>query len=103
MALRWRATAAAAFCALHLLVFVPGVGEWSSIIDNDFAPQADAIVNGGELPYRDQEIEYPPLSVPILVLPEYLGEGTESFREGFGFEMLIFDLALVALLALALP
>jgi hypothetical protein len=103
VALRWRATAAAAFCALHLLVFVPGIGEWSSIIDNDFAPQADAIVNRGELAYRDQEIEYPPLSVPILVLPEYLGEGTESFREGFGVEMLIFDLALVALIALALP
>jgi hypothetical protein len=103
VALRWRATAAAAFCALHLLVFVPGIGEWSSILDNDFAPQADAIVNGGELPYRDQEVEYPPLSVPVLVLPEYLGEGTQNFREGFGFEMLIFDIALIVLIAVALP
>jgi hypothetical protein len=99
---RWRATAAVLFCALHLLAFVPGVGEWSSIIDNDFAPQADAI-QGGELPYRDQEIEYPPLSVPVLVGPAYFGNGTESFREGFAWEMLAFDLAIVVLLALALP
>lgn len=103
MATRWRVTAAALVGAFHLLVFVPGVGDWSSIIDNDFAPQADAIVNGGELPYADQEIEYPPLSVPILVAPEYFGEGTESFREGFAWEMLAFDLALVILMALAVP
>ncbi len=103
MAGRWRATAAVAVCALHLLVFIPEVGEWSSIIDNDFAPQADAIVDGGELPYRDQEIEYPPLSIPVLVAPEYFGEGIDSFRETFAWEMLGFDLALVVLIALALP
>lgn len=103
MPIRRRATAAALVCALHLLALVPGIGEWSSIIDNDFAPQAEAIVEGGELPYRDQEIEYPPLSVPVLVAPEYFGDGIESFRHGFAWEMLGFDLALVILIALALP
>src|SRR5262245_26309509 len=88
VALRWRAAAAALVCALHLAVFAPTAGDWSSIIDNDFAPQADAIVNGGELPYRDQRIEYPPLSVPVLIAPEWWGDGTDSFREGFAWEML---------------
>ena len=61
MATRWRATAAALVCALHLALFVPTIGDWSSVLVNDFAPQAQAI-KGGEKPYRDQKIEYPPLS-----------------------------------------
>jgi Glycosyltransferase family 87 len=98
----WRATAAVVTCVLHVAVFAPTVGDWSSIINNDFAPQAEAI-QAGDLPYRDQDIEYPPLSVPVLVGPAYFGNGTDSFREDFAWEMLAFDLALVCLMALALP
>jgi hypothetical protein len=102
VATRWRATAAVVTCLIHVAVFAPSVGDWSSVVDNDFAPQADAI-QAGELPYRDQGLEYPPLSVPVLVGPAYIGNGTESFREDFAWEMLGFDLALVALMALVLP
>jgi Glycosyltransferase family 87 len=102
MPLRWRATAAALVCALHLALFVPTIGEWSSILINDFAPQAQAIKEG-ELPYRDQEIEYPPLSIPVLIAPAYFDESTEGFVDGFMWEMLAFDLAIIALIALALP
>jgi hypothetical protein len=98
----WRATAAVVTCVFHVAVFAPTVGDWSSIINNDFAPQAEAI-QAGDLPYRDQDIEYPPLSVPVLVGPAYFGNGTDSFREDFAWEMLAFDLALVCLMALALP
>jgi hypothetical protein len=102
MATRWRATAAALVCALHLALFVPTIGDWSSVLINDFAPQAQAI-KGGDLPYRDQDIEYPPLSVPILIAPIYIDDSTQGFLDGFMWEMLAFDLAIVVLIALALP
>ncbi|HEY7266342.1 MAG TPA: glycosyltransferase 87 family protein [Solirubrobacterales bacterium] len=103
MPLRWRATAAALVCALHLALFAPTIGDWSSVLVNDFAPQARAIKDG-DLPYRDQAIEYPPLSVPVLIAPAYLGdESTQGFIDGFMWEMLAFDLAIVVLIALALP
>ncbi len=99
---RWRATAAALVCALHLALFVPTIGDWSSILVNDFAPQAKAIKDG-DLPYRDQRIEYPPLSIPVLIAPAYIDDSTQGFVDGFMWEMLAFDLAIVALIALGLP
>ena len=102
MATRWRATAAAVVCALHLAIFVPTIGDWSSVLLNDFAPQAQAIKDG-DLPYRDQQIEYPPLSVPILIAPIYIDDSTQGFVDGFMWEMLAFDLAMIILIAFALP
>ena len=102
MATRWRATAAAVVCALHLALFAPTVGDWSSVLFNDFAPQASAI-QAGDLPYRDQDIEYPPLSVPVLIAPAYVSNGTQGFVDGFMWEMLAFDLAVVVVIAFALP
>jgi hypothetical protein len=102
VATRWRATAAALVCALHLALFVPTIGDWSSILISDFAPQAQAI-KGGDLPYRDQRIEYPPLSVPVLIAPVYVDDSTQGFADGFMWEMLTFDLGIVVLIALALP
>jgi hypothetical protein len=102
VATRWRATAAALVCALHLALFAPTIGDWSSILINDFAPQAQAIKDG-DLPYRDQELEYPPLSIPVLIAPIYLDDSTQGFVDGFMWEMLVVDLGLVVLIALALP
>ena len=102
MSLRGRATAAVVVCALHLALFVPTIGDWSSILVNDFAPQAQAIKDG-DLPYRDQDLEYPPLSIPVLIAPIYLDDSTQGFVDGFQWEMLAFDLAILVLIALALP
>jgi hypothetical protein len=102
LAIRWRATAAALICTLHLAVFVPQIGEWSSVLVNDFAPQAQAIKNGDQ-PYRDQGIEYPPLSLPFLIGPIYVDDSTQGFVDGFQWEMLAFDLGLVVLIAFGLP
>jgi hypothetical protein len=99
---RWRATAAVLVCALHLALFAPTIGDWSSILVNDFAPQAKAIKDG-DLPYRDQAIEYPPLSIPVLIAPAYVDDSTQGFVDGFMWEMLAFDLAIVVVIALALP
>jgi Glycosyltransferase family 87 len=102
VATRWRATAAVLVCALHLALFVPTIGDWSSILINDFAPQAKAIKDG-DLPYRDQDIEYPPLSIPVLIAPIYIDDSTQGFVDGFMWEMLVFDLAIVVLISLGLP
>jgi len=102
LALSSRITAGIVFCLLHLAVFIPTIGEPSSVLQNDFELQAQAIKDG-DLPYRDQELEYPPLSIPVLVGPAYLGEGQQAFIQGFQWEMIVFDLAIVLLLALALP
>jgi Glycosyltransferase family 87 len=102
MPLRWRATAAALVCALHLALFAPTIGDWSSVLVNDFAPQAKAIKEG-DLPYRDQRIEYPPLSIPVLIAPAYIDDSTQGFIDGFMWEMLAFDLAIIVLIGLALP
>src|SRR5690349_16614033 len=102
MPIRWRATAAVLVCALHLALFVPTIGDWSSILINDFAPQAKAIENG-DRPFRAQDIEYPPLSIPVLIAPIYFDDSTQGFVDGFMWEMLAFDLALIVLIALALP
>jgi hypothetical protein len=102
VATRWRATAAALVCALHLALFAPTIGDWSSILVNDFAPQGQAIKDG-DLPYRDQQIEYPPLSILVLIAPAYVDDSTQGFVDGFMWEMLAFDLAIIVLIALALP
>jgi Glycosyltransferase family 87 len=101
VATRWRATAAAVVCALHLAVFTPTIGDWSLVLLNDFAPQAQAIKDG-DLPYRDQQIEYPPLSVPVLIAPIYVDDSTQGFVDGFMWEMLAFDLAMIVLIAFGL-
>ncbi len=51
-------------CALHLVLLAPTVGSWSSILERDFGPEAVAIEHG-DRPYDDQELEYPPLSIPL--------------------------------------
>jgi MFS family permease len=42
-----------------------------------------APVLDGELPYREQFFEYPPLAAPAIVLPGLLGTGEEAFRWAF--------------------
>jgi Glycosyltransferase family 87 len=59
---------------------------------------AERIVDG-EVPYRDFEFEYPPLAIPVLVLPELAGD---DYLAAFELEMAAFGALMVALLALAL-
>lgn len=88
-------------CGLHLALLVPAVGEFGGPIVNDFGPEAEAI-EAGDRPYADQELEYPPLSIPVLLAPAIPGEDLSSYNEAFQWEMIAFDLAIVLLLALAL-
>lgn len=97
-----RALIAAVACALHLAVLVPAIGQDAGSVRNDFAPEAIAIENGDK-PYRDQDLEYPPLSIPVLMAPALFSEGIDAYNDHFEAWMLLFDLAIVALLALGTP
>jgi hypothetical protein len=98
---RARAIAVACVCALHLALLVGELDGWSSVLQLDFGPEAEAIESGA-LPYRDQDLEYPPLSIPVIVAPALFTEGVEDYQRAFEWEMIVFDLAIVALLSLAL-
>lgn len=99
---RARATIAVLACAAHLAVLAPTIGQESGSVRNDFAPEAIAIEDG-ERPYRDQNLEYPPLAIPVIVAPALASEGVDGYNDAFQAAMLLFDLAIVALLALWLP
>ncbi len=93
--------AAALGCLLHLAVLAPLAGEPSVILDRDFGPDAEAILNGAR-PYGDLDFEYPPLALALTVAPGAVSEGEEGYRRAFAWQMLGFDLAIVVLLALGL-
>jgi hypothetical protein len=96
-----RAVAAVVCCVLHLALLVPSVGEEGGPVETDFWPEAEAI-EGGAKPYADEELEYPPLSIPVIVAPALAGEALADYAEAFHWEMIGFDLAIVLLLALGL-
>ena len=99
---RQRGIAAVVAVALHLALLVPTIGQQGGVLGTDFGPEAEAI-EGGALPYGDEELEYPPFSIPVIVGPALVGEGAEAYNEDFEIQMLVVDLAIVLLLALALP
>ena len=101
MTIGQRVVAATLTIAWHLALFVPTIGEGFGILEGDFAPQAEAIENG-DLPYADQKLEYPPLSFVVLQAPALFGDGTDAYVRAFQWEMLLFDLAIILVLALAL-
>jgi hypothetical protein len=98
---RAKALTAICVCALHLALLVGELDGWSSVLQLDFGPEAEAIESGA-LPYRDQDLEYPPLSIPVIVAPALFTEGVEGYQRAFEWEMIVFDLAIVALLSLGL-
>jgi hypothetical protein len=102
MTRRERLIALAVVAVIHIAAFAPTIGASSSIIDRGFSPQSERILDG-ELPNREVDFEYPPLALPLVVGPAAVSDGLQGYRDAFELEMLAFDLALVALLALAAP
>jgi hypothetical protein len=102
MSLRDRAIAAAVVAGIHLIALGLLIGEPSeSILDGVFHVQAEEILDGA-LPYADRGYEYPPLSLPLVLAPGVFTDSELAYRQAFGWEMMVFDLAIVALLAFAL-
>jgi Glycosyltransferase family 87 len=56
-----------------------------------------APVLDGELPYRDQFFEYPPLAAPAVVVPGLVGTGEETFRWAYAGWTLLLAAAVVLL------
>ncbi|MGH2963347.1 MAG: glycosyltransferase 87 family protein [Solirubrobacterales bacterium] len=87
--------------AVHLAVLGPLADEGSVIVPPVFQPEAEAILDGA-LPYADRDFEYPPLALPVLLAPGLIADGQASYSEAFAWEMIVFDLAIVALLGFGL-
>lgn len=74
-------------------------GWQDPLLDGGLHVQAEAILDGA-LPYADRNFEYPPLSIPLVIAPGLLSDSAVAYREAFAWEMILFGLAIVAMLAL---
>jgi len=57
---------------------------------------------GGDVPYRDLKLEYPPAALPFFVVPAIGSPSTDTFEQRFEWMMLFCGGAMVALMAAAL-
>lgn len=101
MSMRARIVAAAIVAALHLAALIPLTDGGSTIVGPIFQPDAEDVV-GGVLPYRDRDFEYPPFALGPLLGPAVVSDDQAGYAEAFSWEMIGFDLAIVALLAFGL-
>lgn len=74
-------------------------GWQDPLLDGGLHVQAEAILDGA-LPYADRGFEYPPLSIPLVVAPGLISDSATAYREAFAWEMIVFGIAIVAMLAL---
>ncbi len=92
------------FAAVHILlvvilVFVFNVGELGDT--RAYFDYSSRIIHG-EVPYRDFDIEYPPLSLLTFIPPRLLTADLSLYSQLFTLEILFFDLiGLVLIAALA--
>jgi Glycosyltransferase family 87 len=93
------AAAAVGLCLLAWAALHVGFYARDEIQDTPlYESYAERIVDG-DVPYRDFEFEYPPLAIPVLVLPELAGD---DYLAAFELEMAVFGALMVALMAPAL-
>jgi uncharacterized membrane protein len=64
-----------------------------------FYQYADNIMNG-LWPYRDFPVEYPPLTLLLVIIPGFFMDTVAAFTFAFKLEILLFSLGIVVLLAL---
>jgi hypothetical protein len=53
----------------------------------------------GKVPYREYRVEYPPLALPLFLVPKLIARGVAGFKFAFAAEMLLFNAATVWLVA----
>jgi hypothetical protein len=83
----------AAWGALHV-----GFYEREQIVDTPVYESYGRAMVDGQVPYRDFDVEYPPLALPVFVVPA-LGDG--DYREGFETLMAVCGCFLVLFVAYA--
>src|SRR5205085_7236666 len=93
--------AAGAFAAcwglLHLNAYANGQIRDTPVYEG----YGDAVV-GGEVPYRDFDVEYPPGALPVFVLPAIGSPSEHGYRSRFDLLMLACGIGAVAAVAAAL-
>jgi Glycosyltransferase family 87 len=67
--------------------------------DTDIYRRYAAMVLEGRVPYRDFRIEYPPLALPLFLMPGLISLGVVGYRIAFAAEMLLVNAATVRLVA----
>ncbi|MHB1555882.1 MAG: glycosyltransferase 87 family protein [Isosphaeraceae bacterium] len=67
--------------------------------DTDIYHKYAGFILAGQVPYRDFRVEYPPLAVPLFVLPSLVATGRDAYRFAFAVEMFLCNA--VAVLAVA--
>ncbi len=91
----------AAFALLHCLLLL----ALSRLEFSDFRPSESPLyflyssrVFSGELPYRDFNFEYPPLSMLFFLLPRLCAGTVQTYSWAFTAELFLFDLLTLVLL-----
>ncbi len=63
--------------------------------DTDIYERYARLVLADRVPYCDFRVEYPPLAVPLFVVPALIGGGRDAYRIAFAVEMFLFNAATV--------
>lgn len=105
-----RAAATAALCwgvfasmiqALIAAAFESGYLEWISAPHTDvpiYFAYASRIF-GGEIPYRQFDVEYPFFALPVFLIPRLFASDLTAYRIAFGLEMALFNTMTIFLIA----
>lgn len=102
MTRRERLIAALGAGTVFVLVLGLMAGWQDSLLDRGLHRQAEAILDGA-LPYSDRGYEYPPLSIPLVVLPGLISDSAGAYREAFAWEMIAAGVAIILMLAMLVP
>jgi uncharacterized membrane protein len=103
--LRFTELAAAAAAALFLLSWAAVHTVWyddGEIVDTPVYETYGTAIEGGAVPYRDIEPEYPPAALPAFVVPALLSSDQEGYRDAFEWLMALCGVAAVVLTAVTL-
>jgi uncharacterized membrane protein len=74
---------------------------FDQVVDTPVYAKYGEAISRGDVPYRDFTPEYPPLALPVFVLPALVTSADDSFRTVFELEMVLCGAALLVFTALA--
>jgi hypothetical protein len=81
------------------------LGPWGhgQIVDTPVYQHYGELITHGQIPYRDFTPEYPPLALPVFVLPAAFTSGIIGYTHAFEVVMAVLGVLLVIAVGLARP